>query len=131
MEVTQVFVRDNDISAALRVLKKKMQREGTFREMKRRRSYEKPSERRVREKAEAVAAITGLPGTREYATGDIFHLSELERPPFDLPKTGLTLEQRQQVQVARPSPVRQTISSEPMVAPRNTCLPKGAAPGSP
>src|SRR6201997_5689174 len=48
----QVFVRDND--GALRVLKKKMQREGTFREMKRRRSYEKPSERRVREKAEAV-----------------------------------------------------------------------------
>jgi small subunit ribosomal protein S21 len=50
----QVFVRDNDINAALRVLKKKMQREGLFREMKRRRSYEKPSERRVREKAEAV-----------------------------------------------------------------------------
>jgi small subunit ribosomal protein S21 len=50
----QVFVRDNDINAALRVLKKKMQREGTFREMKRRRSYEKPSERRAREKAEAV-----------------------------------------------------------------------------
>ena len=50
----QVFVRDNDFNGALRVLKKKMQREGTFREMKRRRSYEKPSERRVREKAEAV-----------------------------------------------------------------------------
>jgi ribosomal protein S21 len=32
-----VFVRDNDINAALRVLKKKMQREGTFREMKLRR----------------------------------------------------------------------------------------------
>jgi small subunit ribosomal protein S21 len=31
-----------------------MQREGTFREMKRRRTYEKPSERRVREKAEAI-----------------------------------------------------------------------------
>ena len=50
----QVFVRDNDINAALRVLKKKMQREGTFREMTRRRSYEKPSERRAREQAEAV-----------------------------------------------------------------------------
>jgi small subunit ribosomal protein S21 len=50
----QVFVRDNNINAALRVLKKKMQREGTFREMKLRRSYENPSERRVREKAEAV-----------------------------------------------------------------------------
>jgi small subunit ribosomal protein S21 len=50
----QVFVRDNDITAALRVLKKKMQREGTFREMKRRRAYEKPSERRAREKAEGI-----------------------------------------------------------------------------
>jgi small subunit ribosomal protein S21 len=50
----EVFVRDNDVNAALRVLKKKMQREGIFREMKLRRAYEKPSERRVREKAEAV-----------------------------------------------------------------------------
>ena len=50
----EVFVRDNDINAALRVLKKKMQREGTFREMKLRRAYEKPSERRAREKAESV-----------------------------------------------------------------------------
>jgi small subunit ribosomal protein S21 len=50
----QVFVRDNDINSALRVLKKKMQREGTFREMKRRRHYEKPSERRAREKSEAI-----------------------------------------------------------------------------
>ena len=45
----QVFVRDNDISHALRLLKKKMQREGVFRELKRHRTYEKPSERRVRE----------------------------------------------------------------------------------
>ena len=50
----QVFVRDNNVEQALRVLKKKMQREGLFREMKQRRSYEKPSERRVREKAEAI-----------------------------------------------------------------------------
>jgi small subunit ribosomal protein S21 len=50
----QVFVRDNDVNAALRVLKKKMQRDGTFREMKLRRAYEKPSERRAREKADGV-----------------------------------------------------------------------------
>ena len=50
----QVVVRDNNVDQALRVLKKKMQREGIFREMKMRRSYEKPSERRAREKAEAV-----------------------------------------------------------------------------
>jgi len=50
----QVLVRDNNVEQALRVLKKKLQREGVFREMKARRSYEKPSEKRVREKAEAV-----------------------------------------------------------------------------
>ena len=50
----QVLVRDNNVEQALRVLKKKMQREGVFREMKRRRFYEKPSEKTVREKAEAV-----------------------------------------------------------------------------
>lgn len=50
----QVVVRDNNVDQALRVLKKKMQREGVFRDMKLRRSYEKPSERRAREKAEAI-----------------------------------------------------------------------------
>ena len=50
----QVFVRDNNVDQALKVLKKKMQREGVFREMKLRSHYEKPSEKRVREKAEAV-----------------------------------------------------------------------------
>lgn len=50
----QVLVRDNNVDQALRVLKKKLQREGVFREMKARRSYEKPSERRTREKAEAI-----------------------------------------------------------------------------
>lgn len=50
----QVLVRDNNIDQALRVLKKKMQREGVFREMKLRRSYEKPSERKTREKSEAI-----------------------------------------------------------------------------
>ena len=50
----QVFVRDNNVEQALRVLKKKMQREGVFREMKQRQFYEKPSERSVREKAESV-----------------------------------------------------------------------------
>ena len=50
----QVLVRDNNVDQALRVLKKKMQREGVFREMKLRGHYEKPSEKRVREKAEAI-----------------------------------------------------------------------------
>ena len=52
--IVHVTVRDNNVDQALKALKKKMQREGVFREMKIRRSYEKPSERKAREKAEAV-----------------------------------------------------------------------------
>ena len=50
----QVLVRDNNVDQALKALKKKMQREGIFREMKLRNFYEKPSEKKAREKAEAV-----------------------------------------------------------------------------
>ena len=50
----QVLVRDNNIDQALKVLKKRLQREGVFREMKLRSYYEKPSEKRVRQAAEAV-----------------------------------------------------------------------------
>jgi len=52
--LVQIFVRDNNVEQALKALKKKMQREGTFREMKRRKFYEKPSEKKARQKAEAV-----------------------------------------------------------------------------
>jgi small subunit ribosomal protein S21 len=50
----QVLVRDNNVDQALKALKKKMQREGIFREMKLRGHYEKPSEKKAREKAEAI-----------------------------------------------------------------------------
>lgn len=50
----QVLVRDNNVDQALKALKKKLQREGVFREMKLRRHFEKPSEKRARESAEAV-----------------------------------------------------------------------------
>ena len=50
----QILVRDNNVDQALRVLKKKLQREGVFRELKRQRYYEKPSERKAREKGEAI-----------------------------------------------------------------------------
>jgi small subunit ribosomal protein S21 len=53
-QALQVFVRDNNVDQALRILKKKMQREGVFREMKRRRFYEKPSAQATREKSEAI-----------------------------------------------------------------------------
>lgn len=53
-KMVQVIVRDNNVDQALKALKKKMQREGVFREMKLRRNFEKPSEKKAREKAEAV-----------------------------------------------------------------------------
>lgn len=52
--MVEVVVRDNNVDQALRALKKKMQREGIFREMKMRRHFEKPSEERVRRAAEAI-----------------------------------------------------------------------------
>jgi small subunit ribosomal protein S21 len=47
-------VRDNNVDQALRFLKKKLQQEGVFREMRLREHYEKPSEKRAREKAEGI-----------------------------------------------------------------------------
>lgn len=55
--MVQIVVRDNNVDQALRILKKKMQREGIFREMKQRRHYEKPSEKRVRETQEAIRRL--------------------------------------------------------------------------
>ena len=56
----EVIVRDNNVDHALRTLKKKMQREGMYREMKKRRAYEKPSERRAREEAESTRRVRKL-----------------------------------------------------------------------
>ena len=50
----QVSVRDNNVDQALRVLKKKLQREGVFQEVKLKQHFEKPSEKKVREKGEAI-----------------------------------------------------------------------------
>ncbi len=63
--MVMVTVRDNNVEQALRVLKKKMQREGIFREMKMRRDFEKPSEKRKREKAEAVRRARKLDRKRK------------------------------------------------------------------
>ena len=64
-----VTVRDNNVEQALRALKKKMQREGIFREMKLRRAYEKPSERKARQKAEAVRRYRKLMRKRKQREG--------------------------------------------------------------
>jgi small subunit ribosomal protein S21 len=65
----QVLVRDNNVDQALRALKKKLQREGVFREMKLRNFYEKPSEKRAREKAEAVRRARKLARKRAQREG--------------------------------------------------------------
>jgi small subunit ribosomal protein S21 len=65
----QVVVRDNNVEQALRALKKKLQREGVFREMKLRNFHEKPSEKRAREKAEAVRRSRKLARKRAQREG--------------------------------------------------------------
>ncbi|MEO0729295.1 MAG: 30S ribosomal protein S21 [Pseudomonadota bacterium] len=65
----QVLVRDNNVDQALKALKKKMQREGIFREMKLRNFYEKPSEKRAREEAEAVRRARKLARKRAQREG--------------------------------------------------------------
>jgi small subunit ribosomal protein S21 len=69
MQRVQVLVRDNNVDQALKALKKKMQREGLFREMKLRNYYEKPSERKAREKAEAVRRARKLARKRAQREG--------------------------------------------------------------
>ncbi len=65
----QVVVRDNNVDQALKALKKKMQREGIFREMKLRNHYEKPSEKKAREKAEAIRRARKLARKRAQREG--------------------------------------------------------------
>ena len=75
----QVLVRDNNVEQALRVLKKKLQREGVFREMKRRRHYEKPSEQAAREKGEAIRRA------RKLARKQMIREGLIEAPKRKLP----------------------------------------------
>ena len=67
--LVQIFVRDNNVDQALKALKKKMQREGSFREMKRHVHYEKPSEKRARQQAEAVRRARKLARKRAQREG--------------------------------------------------------------
>jgi small subunit ribosomal protein S21 len=67
--IVQIFVRDNNVDQALKALKKKMQREGSFREMKRHVHYEKPSEKRARQRAEAIRRARKLARKRAQREG--------------------------------------------------------------
>ena len=76
----QVLVRDNNVDQALRVLKKKMQREGIFRELKAHRAYEKPSEKRKREQADAVRRSRKLARKKAQRDGLLPMPKPKERP---------------------------------------------------
>lgn len=77
----QVLVRDNNVDQALRVLKKRLQREGVFREMKLRKYYEKPSEKRVREAAESVRRTRKAARKAAIREGLIAAPKRVERTP--------------------------------------------------
>lgn len=85
----QVFVRDNNVDQALKALKRKMQREGIIREMKRRKAYEKPSERKNREKAEAIRRARKLARKKAQREGLIPMPKRREdvRRPFGRPSS--------------------------------------------
>ena len=68
--MVQVIVRDNNVDQALRALKKKMQREGIFRELKLRKHYEKPSQKKAREKSEAIRRQRKLDRKRKERDGE-------------------------------------------------------------
>jgi small subunit ribosomal protein S21 len=86
-KLVQVLVRDNNVDQALRVLKKKLQREGVFREMKQRRAYEKPSERRAREKAEAIRRARKLARKQAQREGLLPAPKQKPRPAKPRPAT--------------------------------------------
>ncbi len=67
--IVQIVVRDNNVEQALRALKKKMQREGLFREMKARQAFEKPSEKKARQHAEAIRRARKLARKRAQREG--------------------------------------------------------------
>ena len=62
----EVQVRDNNVEAAIRVLKKKLLRECIFKELKLRKNYEKPSERKLREKAESIKRFKKLMSKKKF-----------------------------------------------------------------
>lgn len=101
----RIFVKDNNIDQALRFLKKKMQREGILREMKMHAAYEKPSERRVRERAEAVRRAKKMARKKAQREGLL---------PMPKPKPR---------PAARPNPFRMELNSGPLPRSPGTAVP--------
>ena len=55
--VIKIEVKDNNIEQALRVLKRKLQRDGFFKIIKLKDTYEKPSEKKKRIKQENIKRV--------------------------------------------------------------------------
>ena len=66
----EVTVRDNNVEKALRVLKKKLQKDGLFRELRMKQYYEKPSEKKLRKKKESLRRIAKEKRLRRLREGD-------------------------------------------------------------
>ena len=64
--VIKIEVKDNNVDQALRILKRKLQREGFFKILKIKSNYEKPSERKKREKSENIKRSKKIQRMRNY-----------------------------------------------------------------
>jgi len=66
----EVLVRDNNVEKALRVLKKKLQKDGLFRELRLRQHYEKPSLKKQRKLKESLRRIAKEKRLKRLKEGD-------------------------------------------------------------
>ena len=66
----EVIVRDNNVEKASRVLKKKLQKDGLFRELRLRQYYEKPSTKRQRKFKESLRRIAKEKRLKRLKEGD-------------------------------------------------------------
>ena len=66
----EVEVRNNNVEKALRVLKKKLQKDGLFRELRMRQFYEKPSLKKQRKLKESLRRIAKEKRLKRLREGD-------------------------------------------------------------
>ena len=66
----EVVVRDNNVDKALRVLKKKLQKDGMFRELRLRQHFEKPSLKKQRKLKESLRRIAKEKRLKRLKEGD-------------------------------------------------------------
>ena len=59
-DIIKIEVKDNNVEQALRVLKRKLQRDGFFKIIKLKNNYEKPSEKKKRIQQENIKRVKSL-----------------------------------------------------------------------